>query len=75
MVVVELDLTLRLIDIFFTVILPVIAKLLYDTFKLYLSMKEELIRHKKDLEVLKEDIQELKQCLYEVKKIIMKDNN
>jgi len=71
----ELDLTLRLIDIFFTVIIPIMIKLLYDTFKLYMNMREELIRHKKDLEALKEDLRELKQCLYEVKKIIMKNNN
>lgn len=71
----ELDITLRLIDIFFTVIIPIIIKLLYDVFKLYVVIKEELAKHKKELENLKEDIKELKQCLYEVKKMVMRDNN
>ena len=71
----ELDLSLRIIDIFFTVIIPVLIKLLYDISKIYLEIKENIIYHYKDIEHLKEDIKELKNCLSETKKILISKNN
>ena len=71
----ELDLSLRIIDIFFTVIIPIIIKLLYDISKIYLEIKENIIYHHKDIENIKDDIKELKQCLSETKKILISKNN